>query len=177
VEHRPGSLADYAVSMGDGIGNKGDSHGEDNIEPNGAFRHAISPPCHVVGADTRFPGNYKSRTSFKRITDGLSKTIFVGEKHLTEAGIGKKDSGDNSIYNPDYVRAFARCGSHEAPLGFSRDESGGYQFFNFGSWHTDICNFMFGDGSVRSIGDSIEPAILGYLCNIRDGQVVDLEQD
>ena len=60
VEHRPGSLADYAISIGDGIGYEGDSSGDGGAEPNGAFRRAISPPCHGVEPDERFPGTYRS---------------------------------------------------------------------------------------------------------------------
>ncbi len=176
VEHRPGSLADYAVSIGDRIGYDGDSGGDGGHEPNGAFRRAHSAPCRGVAPDERYPGTYKSRTSFKRITDGLSKTIFVGEKHLTQAGLGIKDFGDNSIYNPDYLRALARYGGEKAPLGHS-NKPDTYEFSNFGSWHSGACNFALGDASVRSIATSIEPVTLGYLCNIRDGKVIDLTGD
>jgi hypothetical protein len=162
-------LADYAVCIGDRIGYEGDSGG--GFEPSGAFRQAQSPPCRGVGPDQRFPGTFRSRTSFKRVIDGLSKTIFIGEKHLTEEGVGIKDFGDNSIYNPDYLRAVARYGGEKAPLG-ADGEQDAYQFHNFGSWHSGVCNFVLGDASVRSIANSIEPVTLGYLCNIRDGQVI-----
>jgi prepilin-type N-terminal cleavage/methylation domain-containing protein len=173
VDHRTGALADYGVSIGDGIGYEADSAGDGGIEPTGAFRRALSPPCLGTEPDERFPGRYTSRTSFKKVVDGLSKTIFVGEKHVTEEGLGKKDFGDNSIYNPDYMRAVARYGGPRAPLGNS-GEPDAYEFNNFGSWHSGICNFTFGDASVRSIANSIDPITLGYMCNIRDGQVVDL---
>jgi hypothetical protein len=42
----------------------------------------------------------------------------------------------------------------------------------FGSWHTGVCQFLLGDGSVRSITTSVSPTTLALLANIADGQVV-----
>ncbi len=170
VAHQPGSLSDYAVSIGDGVGYAGDGDGGDGgAEPNGAFRQALCPPCLGTGADQRFRGPFRSRTSFKRVTDGLSRTIFLGEKHLVEDALGKKDFGDNSIYNPDYLRALARYGGAAAPLG-SLPGQASDDFTNFGSWHAGVCNFVLGDASVRSIENATDPTTLGLLCNISDGQ-------
>jgi prepilin-type N-terminal cleavage/methylation domain-containing protein len=168
VAHQPGSLSDYAASIGDGVGYTGDGD-SGGIEPNGAFRQAVCPPCLGTGADQRFRGPFRSRTSFKRVTDGLSRTIFLGEKHLVEEGVGKKDFGDNSIYNPDYLRALARYGGAGAPIG-SLPGRASDDFTNFGSWHAGVCNFVLGDASATSIHNAIDPATLGLLCNISDGQ-------
>jgi prepilin-type N-terminal cleavage/methylation domain-containing protein len=168
VAHQPGSLSDYAASIGDGVGS-GDGVGDERIEPSGAFRQAICPPCVGAGADLRFRGPFRSRTTFERVTDGLSRTIFLGEKHLVDQGVGKKDFGDNSIYNPDYLRALARYGSAGAPLG-SLPGQASDDYTNFGSWHPGVCNFVLGDASVRSIHNAIDPTTLGRLCNISDEQ-------
>ena len=174
VQHRPGGLGDYAASIGDGVGYENDGGGDGVSEPNGAFRSGISPPCQGEGVLAKFPGTYKSRTSFKKITDGLSKTVFIGEKQLIEEGLGKKDFGDNSIYNPDYIRAFARYGGDKAPIGLSRDEPAISTNSNFGSWHEGVSNFLLGDASARTIANTIEPRTLGYLCNIHDSQILDM---
>ena len=52
--------------------------------------------------------------SFKKIKDGLTKTIFVGEKHVLDIDpsdggncFGKKTNcRDNSVYNPDNWEPF-----------------------------------------------------------------------
>ena len=46
---------------------------------------------------------------------------------------------------------------------------------NFGSWHSGICQFVFGDGSVQALSNDIDEYMLGHICNIADGQVVDFD--
>jgi hypothetical protein len=40
----------------------------------------------------------------------------------------------------------------------------------FGSWHLGVCQFVFGDGSVRPVYNSINPVLLGRLASRNDGQ-------
>lgn len=42
----------------------------------------------------------------------------------------------------------------------------------FGSWHTGVCQFVLGDGSVRALRVSIPEAILSLLILRDDGQPV-----
>ena len=42
----------------------------------------------------------------------------------------------------------------------------------FGSYHPGICPFVFCDGSVRSLVNSIDPNVLGLLACRDDGQVI-----
>lgn len=190
--HRPGALSDYAVSIGDGIdyqgdrgfqgANDGESSAASGADPrrlfNGPFLSGIGD-CLGFDPKKRLVHGFKSQTSFKKIVDGLSKTIFLGEKHVPETQdgdttFGKKKYYDNSIYNADYHRCLARYGRKEAPLAQSPTEPiRGESYSNFGSWHSGVCNFVFGDGSTRSVKSSIDGVVLGYLCNVRDGQLVD----
>ena len=41
-----------------------------------------------------------------------------------------------------------------------------------GSWHTGVCNFVFGDGSVHAISNSTNIVTLTWLARPDDGQVV-----
>ena len=192
--HIPGGLADYACSIGDGIDYTGDGLPEeidpDNPDPgipNGAFVSGTASQCYGFSPDKMyFEGGFKSRTSFKKIDDGLSNTIFIGEKHMCapcldssgqlsiDDGFGKKVFDDNSIYNPDFHRTFARYGGPDSPLATSGEESLP-PHSNFGSWHPGVCYFSLGDSSVRGINDGIDPIVLGYLCNKEDGNPVSLE--
>ncbi len=42
----------------------------------------------------------------------------------------------------------------------------------FGSWHTGICQFVYGDGSVRGLTNSTPGDVLGWLSAVDDGQVI-----
>jgi len=189
VQHRAGALGDYAVSIGDGHEYQGDGGGNDStavIEggqnlsiPNGAFRSATGK-CFGFDPDFRLFGGYQERLKFKSIVDGLSKTIFLGEKHVPNIApdgspaFGRKSQQDNSIYNGDFHRTFARYGSDLAPIASSPNEpvlNNGYA--NFGSWHTGVCQFLLGDSSTRPISSSIDVVTLAQLCNIWDGRTVD----
>lgn len=190
VQHRAGALSDYAVSIGDGINYTGDGAGEGSsgTTPNGAFRHGeIDDKCFGFDPDMRFPGSYRSITSFKKITDGLSNTIFVGEKHLTESCVGKKSGkdpilntpvrcADNSVYNGDFHRTISRYGGPESPIALSSSDPPIGEKTQFGSWHPGVCNFVFGDASIQALNGSIDPVVLGYLTNIKDGSVADFSE-
>jgi prepilin-type processing-associated H-X9-DG protein len=52
------------------------------------------------------------------------------------------------------------------PLTYNRDQVS----WSFGSWHPGICQFVFCDGSVRSLHNSINPVVLGVLSQRNDGQ-------
>ncbi|MDO5553077.1 MAG: DUF1559 domain-containing protein [Planctomycetia bacterium] len=44
----------------------------------------------------------------------------------------------------------------------------------FGSWHAGVCNFLMGDGSVKSVSVTTLPAILADLSIVNDGETVTL---
>jgi prepilin-type N-terminal cleavage/methylation domain-containing protein len=178
VAHRAGGLSDYAVSVGDGIDYRGDGGGDDSsgaVLPNGAFR-AGQGQCLGFDPDKRFLGSYKSIISFRKIEDGLSKTILIGEKHLPDNdAFGKKEFDDNSVYNPDFHPTFARYGGPGSPIAASTTEPL-TENSQFGSWHSGICQFVLGDGSVRPISNGIETRGLARLTNIHDGEIIDFSE-
>lgn len=187
VKHRPGGLSDYAVSIGDGVDYDGDGGGDQHegaVVPNGAFRHGRGE-CLGFDPDFRFAGVYKSIISFRKITDGLSKTLFVGEKHLTEPCFGRESGvdpatgldircGDNSVYNGDQHRTIARYAGPSSPLADSPSTPLIEEKSQFGSWHPGICHGLLGDGSVRSGSNDTSTVVLGRLANIADGELLDL---
>ena len=42
----------------------------------------------------------------------------------------------------------------------------------FGSYHTNVCQFVFGDGSVRGLQTSIGTSTLGLLASRNDGKPI-----
>jgi len=163
----PGALSDYAVSVGstgrdywwDGNG----SSGGDNtlLKTRGAFRMmnnwstAVTQPATVPGR------------RIAEITDGMSNTIWVGEKHVQIAQFGKAAS-DCSIYNGDKGCSYRGAGPSN-PLARVPSQA---LVANFGSYHPAVCQFVLADGSVRAVKVSINTTILGYLADVDDGQPI-----
>ncbi len=105
---------------------------------------------------------------FASVTDGLSNTIFFGEKHvnINRFGIAAGSSGDGATYNGN--RGSAMRAAHVAlALSPTANDQG-----NFGSYHSGICQFVFGDGSVRALPNSISLSTLRLLVNIHDAQTI-----
>jgi len=103
---------------------------------------------------------------FSAITDGLSNTILVGEKHVP---LGKFGQGwlDSSLYNGEYPVCYLRG----AGMGVGIAQFNNEPYWKWGSYHTAVCLFALCDGSVQTLSKSIAPDVLGRLCQINDGQV------
>lgn len=145
----PSSVGDYAVSIGTtGFDYKIVIKNGPTIVPNGAFEA-------------------RKGVRFNAITDGLSSTLLVGEKHVprTQAGLPPWDCGLYDGHNPACLTRGAGPGTGIAMFG---DDAG----WKFGSRHPGICQFVFGDGSVRSLVTSIDSTTMGLLAHRSDGQVV-----
>lgn len=99
------------------------------------------------------------------ITDGLTYTILAGEKHvhLDRFGVGWNDC---SQYNGDYLS----CSTRGAGPGMSLAATPRDEGWRFGSYHPGLCQFVFGDGSVRILSVGINPVTLALLASINDGQ-------
>ncbi len=101
------------------------------------------------------------------IIDGLSNSFLVGEKHVRLGSFGK-GLGDGAFYNGSNFSCSGRAAGKSFPLARSvRDPA-----WKFGSYHPQVCQFVFADGSVRALSVGINPVILGLLANHSDGQVL-----
>jgi prepilin-type N-terminal cleavage/methylation domain-containing protein len=148
--HVPGACGDYAANAGDPNGNTdyytGMNGTDETTSANGPFWYKGMP------------------LRFSHVSDGLSQTLFVGEKHIpnSQFGVGV----DSSIYNGDHGSSFKKAG---VGASLARGPTGSGQF---GSYHPGVCMFVLGDGSVRSLQVSIDATNLGRLANRKDGQVI-----
>ena len=142
-EGLPGSVGDYAVSIG--------TTGVDytlRTAPDGAFQA-------VTGI------------RFADITDGLSNTLMAGEKHVPQGSLGLYP-WDCNIYDGHNPVCHTRSGGPDFPLAVSREDPG----WKFGSPHPGVCQFVFCDGGVRPLAKTISPVTLGLLAQRNDGQVI-----
>jgi type II secretory pathway pseudopilin PulG len=179
----PGGLGDYAAVGGDGKP-PWDYASPTEPAPNGSFVHA--GPFDASGNPNLINCNFANRlkanvkiqpiVKLRNITDGLSKTLFVGEKHVPDEGFGKGPYGDSSVYNSDEAYVFLRyLGPNYALAASPLEKKGDWNYTNFGSYHPEICNFVLGDGSVRPISTSVDTITAGYLASRADGQVTVLD--
>jgi prepilin-type N-terminal cleavage/methylation domain-containing protein/prepilin-type processing-associated H-X9-DG protein len=189
LSHRPGGLGDYAASHGTDVG---------TLEGNGALGIGIpmaavqpngTPWTNLAQMFLSPPGTritqWESPTGFAAITDGSSNTLLIGEKYVRpDKRWGKNE--DRSIYNGQFARVFRRAAglptqnAQAAPFPFVtnlKDDWTGTSpvretFQRFGSWHPGVCQFVFCDGSVKAVKNTVDNVTLGRLAERADGQVV-----
>ncbi len=109
-----------------------------------------------------------SRRKFADILDGTSNTIMIGEKHIQQGALNNFQS-DGLIYSAGEQLTYHRRAGASNPLAQNLTVVVSNQF---GSWHTGVCLFLFGDGSVKGVRNSTPGTTLGYLANVADGQVI-----
>ncbi len=130
----------------------------------GAFIYGTSYPNHPNNSRIVLK-SWKSNTSFRKITDGLSNTIFVSEASfgLSES-VSIYDGDDNAggvlgdenypavselnIQRPYIGRAF--------PIANSREETGSW----IGSEHPGIVHMIMGDGSGKAVNKDTDILVL-----------------
>jgi prepilin-type N-terminal cleavage/methylation domain-containing protein len=158
--HVPGALGDYGVVAG----SYSFALNINDPNPDGSFLPATN--LVMVGA---VMVSFRSLTKFASITDGLSNTAFVGERHVHRDHFGERAYGDNSLYNGDYSSNCSRVAGPGLPLVNDPRDPASRQF---GSYHTGGCNFLLGDGTVRFVSNAIDTTTLGRLAARNDGQPV-----
>jgi prepilin-type N-terminal cleavage/methylation domain-containing protein/prepilin-type processing-associated H-X9-DG protein len=165
-QEHPGALGDYACNGGQ----YANSPIVDLPSCNGAMCLATA---QVNGSGQLVSS--KPLTSLSSITDGTSNTFLAGEKHvpLSKFGQSGPNWGDGSIYNGDFPRNFCRLGGNPSfNLGQGPNDLVGPWHCKFGSYHPGICQFVFADGHVVSVANSVDMNTLQALAVINDGQVV-----
>jgi prepilin-type N-terminal cleavage/methylation domain-containing protein len=165
-----GFCGDYAVNVGHDQIRKAD--GSPDYDPP-AYQSTGPFPLRV--GYTSVPGvglvNTNPGLRFKDISDGVGKTIFIGEKHIPPDQFGKSPF-DNTIYTTDgpslssSTRLCLNAGVALSPA----DPAANWNYF--GSSHPDVLVVGFGDGRVETISKSIAGSVLSLLGQRADGQVI-----
>ena len=143
--HIPGAVGDYAVVL--------DRSGRDTPDVTYPSLHGT----FQAGVGCRFAD----------ISDGLSNTLLVGEKHVPQ---GKEGNGwwDCSLYNGDYYQCSGRPAGRSFPPTTNPKDTG----WKFGGRHTASVMFCFADGRVQRIPESIDPYVFEMLGTRDDGMVI-----
>jgi prepilin-type processing-associated H-X9-DG protein len=124
-----------------------------------------TPPNELTGVSYRH-----SETKIREVIDGLSQTIYAGEKYLNPDNYRTgMDGADNESTYCGFDNDHSRF-TEAAPL---RDRSGLTIYDYFGSAHAGTCNFVFCDGSVHAIAYTVDDVTFSHLGSRKDRVPVD----
>jgi prepilin-type N-terminal cleavage/methylation domain-containing protein len=136
------------------------------------FRRAIV----TTAGDER---SWTPRDPMSYWVDGTSNQFIFGEKHIPIDIMGTETVAFR--HDQNYLAwtggngrdwACGRTVCEQYPLAMPRDVNTPQRYF--GSWHAGVCNFLLGDGSVRSVSVTAPGATLGHFAHVSDGGTTSL---
>jgi prepilin-type N-terminal cleavage/methylation domain-containing protein/prepilin-type processing-associated H-X9-DG protein len=181
VQDLQGNAINGAPNWRGAAGDYAGNAGSDN--PSGDFPEYWRPSANGVLITARMfddgppSGNWQSEISLDMITDGLSKTFLVGEKHIPQGALARQ----GSLYNGDNQNNCARVAGRFAPLANSpmdnvmcRTAGGCVRCVcdNFGSWHAGVVQFLFADGHVSPLATNTHLLTIEHMAERADGNAV-----
>jgi prepilin-type N-terminal cleavage/methylation domain-containing protein/prepilin-type processing-associated H-X9-DG protein len=166
------------ATLGDYAANAGHSHdtGMQNVTVDDVI---TSAPVDTTTAGPIYSG---SKISARRVTDGLSSTLAVGEKHIPNPDPAVEEAkqhyqqGDTAFLAGDNRFTILRQSGNPND-GNPNDDgiaSSGEDLSNlkFGSVHPGVTMFVFLDGHVDALANDIAPLALAAMCTIAGSETV-----
>jgi prepilin-type N-terminal cleavage/methylation domain-containing protein len=161
----------------------------------GPFRMSLPHP-NATSASTK-AGAWSPRDTMAWWADGTSCQFIVGEKHIppfalkrceapgaTTYGLASDCSyltsyGWKTVGNGRSFRNTTGTGNVEFKISRANDFDNAptippTQNYGFGSWHSGICLFLYGDAHVSAVSVTTPQQPLEYLADTSDGYSVDL---
>ena len=158
---------DYAINAGDaGMGNySGPTSMAEGLDPDFSWpsRAHSTGVCYL-----------RSEVTMAEVRDGSSNTFLIGEKsldpdHYTD---GTTAADNRGMYQGEDFDV-NRWVSDNVTYRPVQDSPGLVAEYSFGSAHAGGCNFVFCDGSVRTISYAIDLTTYRRLGNRKDGAAID----
>jgi prepilin-type N-terminal cleavage/methylation domain-containing protein len=160
-----GGLTDYAASFGT----------EASFDQSNGAIIPVNPPVSTDSAGNPIYTTWRGQLTFASITDGLSQTFLFGEKHIRPNSLRGKNE-DRSVFGGqnNSIRRMAGVGptGNVRPLRPPQDQNGAHANESFGGPHAGVCQFVFGDGSVKAVRTTVDVQTLSLLATRNDGQVI-----
>jgi prepilin-type N-terminal cleavage/methylation domain-containing protein/prepilin-type processing-associated H-X9-DG protein len=170
------TLGDYAANAGRLWNTAMDiqPNPDDPNSPHNPVDIMSSDAVDVTVAGPIFTG---SRIGARRVTDGLSKTLAVGERHIPPPLAPAPNDmvnyyqGDTGFLSGDMpTTIFRGSDTRDGHVGFATNQDDP-SFEKFGSPHPNAVMFAFLDGHVAPLSDDIEGTTLQALVTIGGGEV------
>ena len=164
-----GTLGDYAANSGQQLLTGLETASESN-----------SSYYRRTSTETAGPIFTYSKIKMRRITDGTTNTLGIGERHLPEADGDESPNGTHywqgdtaflAADNPNTIMRVPSRGLREEGTTPKAGEEG-IARESFGGPHPGVTLFVFMDGHVDSLENGIDTTTLGNLAAIADGNVV-----
>ncbi len=168
-----GALTDYAASFGTWAL---------YTNSTGAIIPAIPESITSDSGGKLYLAKWKAQVKIGDLTDGTSNTTIFGEKHIRPNSLRGKNE-DRSAFSA--VRnTHRRMMGHgvngtniqDRPLLPPNAQTPTLANSSFGSAHTGLCQFAFGDGSVHSLSTGTDLEVLTRLVTRNDGLPVSFNQ-
>lgn len=154
---------------------------ERHLADAGFYGGPIIPSVKLTAESNKQP-RIRSYVTIGRVTDGMAYTALVGEKHLNPMRRGQQ--GYDNPYNPLHVVSNQGGGAKIAGIGLAASpevpevtlevETGKMaddpDYYRFGSWHSGVCQFAFGDARVVPIKNVVDANALLYMSGRADGK-------
>lgn len=173
-----GACGDYAGNAGTSLYWFNDDWANFDVPVDGIFNSGLYLQNRIEN-DQLVTGE-RGRYAFKDVLDGLSTTIFIGEKAVDRHAMRRPAGwGDGSIYSGSEPGTIMRLGGIGFGIAGSTEigAPGPGAVPVYGSSHPQIANFLFGDGSVSVLKDTTSEDALRRLCSRVDGEVVSREDN
>ena len=173
---------DDAISETPGVAAPGDYSANSGAKIHAGLEEGTRAPLRNLDLAQVGPIFTYSRIKARRVTDGLTNTLAVGEKQLPKPTPSVAEDrehywqGDTAYFagdTPHNVFRVPRLGLRDdyeqAPDGLESLPP------NFGGAHPGVTLFAFLDGSVQSLANEIATETLALLATIGDGEVINSE--
>ena len=122
---------------------------------------------NTAGDGILLHGNYNNAISLAKVTDGASHTLIVGERGISDnlygwpyCGVGDEQEtgcGDNLMATNLGLSAGAPDGTHD---------------YHFWSYHPNLCQFLWADGSVKPLSYDLEYNVFQALATRAGGEKI-----
>jgi prepilin-type N-terminal cleavage/methylation domain-containing protein len=175
--NRPiGAVGDYAGNAGSHVHFLDFGWSLFDGEADGVFNSGLATENPVENGKLVRP--FTGRYNFASVSDGLSNTIFIGEKYLDSRHLRQPNGwADGCIYNGDQPATFTRVGGVLLQMASSSQDGfppGEHPVW--GSAHPGVACFVLGDASVQVYDVDMGGEVLHRLCSRKDGLVASGDQ-
>jgi len=136
-----------------------------------ACHHDVEAPIATTNNGVFF---HNSRLALNDVRDGLSQTIFLGEKAIEVGGrteLGWMSGTRATLRNTGNPLGGAGVAGGRAGMLGPPDDPPNF-VGGFASWHPQVVLFAFGDGRVAPLAPGVSPAVFSQLGHRADGKLL-----